>query len=181
MTKLTKDQLYFLRSQNIEFVFDAAGMSKKHYSQEMRDRGLLVAIGVIPCAKSGHTMRTRAGHCAQCKTENLGFLRRYEESNYIYVASSKQGNCIKVGMPKDTYAREETLNKSGYGGVCDWVIQYKIFCESAGRVEQRIHDVLSRHHVQRSYVKLGFTVDCQELFDCCVADAVAAIESAIKI
>jgi len=179
MTKPTEDQLSFLRSQNIPLsrVYDATGMSTKRYKQEMHRLDMEVAIGVTPCKKSGHTMRTRAGHCVQCGTHNIAFLRRFHEENYVYVASSKEGNFIKVGTAEDTDAREKSLNYFRYGGVSDWVIRYKVFCKFAGRVEQKVHDVLSRHCIHRSYKKQGHIVDCQELFNCCVANAVAAIES----
>jgi len=181
MTKPTDDQLSFLRSQNIPLsrVFDATGMSTKHWKQEMSRLGMEVAIGATPCSKARHTIRLHSGHCAQCNTHSFAYSRRYHEDNYVYVASSKEGNFIKVGTAGDTDRREESLNCVGYGGVSDWAIRYKVFCEIAGHVEQKVHDVLSMHYIHRSYKKQGHIVDCQELFNCCVADAVAAIESTI--
>ena len=178
---LTKDQFSFLRSQNIQLsrVFDATGMPTKQWKQEMSRLGMEVAIGVTPCNKSRHTIRTRSGHCAQCNTHSFAYSRRYHKKNYIYVASSRESNLIKVGTAEDIDEREKTLNYFGYGQANDWRIQHKELCENAGCVEKRTHESLSEYWIRRNYKKQGRVVDCEELFRCEVVLAVVAIKMAI--
>ena len=50
MTKLTQDQIDFLRNHRIPLsnVYDATGMSRKQCQEEMKKLGMLFAIGVTP-------------------------------------------------------------------------------------------------------------------------------------
>jgi len=174
MAQVTPKQLVFLKSQNVPLtrVFDASGMPRSSYQKVMKDLGMLVAIGVTPCKKAGHTIRTRKGHCAQCGTHNIAFTRRFEENNTLYVASSASHNVVKVGVTNNIRQRETSLNSTGYGGIRDWNIEFHFACKQAGRMEHRIHAALSFCRIARSYRKEGTLVDCQELFSCSVAQAI---------
>lgn len=69
LAKLTKEQKAFLDRVGVPLsrVFDASGMRTAEYKQAMRDLGMWVAYGASPCEAEGHTLRSRTGHCVQCK------------------------------------------------------------------------------------------------------------------
>ena len=177
MAKLSPDQLKFLVQHKIPLsqVFDGTDIPRHRHSKLMRGLGMVVAIGVAPCAAAGHTLRTRAGHCAQCGTHNLAFLRRFDEKGDVYVAKSESSGLIKIGTAQDASERAESLNNFGYGGYYDWVIQFVQHCDRAGRVEFKVHKALAQHCVTRTYEKQGNVVNCNELFVCETTLAIATI------
>lgn len=167
--KLTKEQEAFLESQGIPLsaAFDASSMPKSVYSQVMKKLGKLVAFGVTPCDRAGHTLRTRHGHCIQCGTHHLAFIQRYSESGVIYVAHSASKKLTKVGVTGDVSERIKMLNSYGYAGVNDWRVWYQRGMENnAGRVENFIHNKLLKYKISVNYEKEGRLVECQEVFDC---------------
>ena len=168
MTTLSKDQKAFLASQQIPLstVFDATGMKRAQYYELMKDLGKKVAIGITPCRKFEHTMRTRNGACIQCNPAAMTFLSRHEESGSVYIAGSKYGAVIKVGYSGDVSKREKTLNNMGYGGSNDWRALYIVECQLGGQVESLIHKELEDFNTPRQYIRDGNTVDCLELFQC---------------
>ncbi len=157
MAKLTDSQTKFLKTQGIPLsqVFDATGMKSSEYKQIMKDIGMVVAIGVTPCDALGHTLRTRHGHCVQCGTHNLAFLKRYDDLGTIYVAKDSSSKLVKIGTAKDASGRENSLNRFGYGGSNDWQIQFTQQCDRAGRIEFHVHQTLSPYRVSKSYWKQG--------------------------
>ena len=74
---ITKEQLKFLETQKISLdkIFDATGLSKTEYHKSMKEMDKIIAIGVTPCAKFSHSMRTRNGHCVQCNTATIAFRK----------------------------------------------------------------------------------------------------------
>lgn len=179
---ISPDQLQFLQAQSIPLsrVFDASGMLRTTYQAAMRELEMFVAVGVTPCKTSGHTIRTSAGHCAQCNTAALAFLRRHHESGDVYVAVSAQIGLVKIGTAQSAQARITTLNGFGYGGATDWTIHFQEFCDNAGRVEFIAQNTLAKYRTYRTYIKTGNTVSCQELFDCHASAATTAVKSALK-
>ena len=182
MAKITPEQIRFLQSQTIPLsrVFDASGMLRSTYQPAMRELEMTVAVGVSPCNKGGHTLRTRAGHCAQCNTHALAFLLRHDAFGEVYVAVSTKGGLVKIGTAKGAQARMATLNGFGYGGISDWKLYSQYACDKAGRVEFLAQSTLNEHRTSRSYVKTGCPVDCQELFSCSASAAAKAIQAALK-
>ncbi|WP_083916915.1 GIY-YIG nuclease family protein [Thioalkalivibrio sp. ALJ24] len=177
MRNLRDSQKRFLVDQNIPLssVLDATGIPRKVYQPMMKELGKEVAIGVTPCRVYGHEMRTRHGHCVQCNTQAIAFMRRFHESAYVYILESQSESLVKVGTTGNLRERVDQLNYYGYGGCSDWrLFSYK-FCEFAARVENRVHKKLSGYLVDRSYFKDGFIVDCQEIFDCNPARASKAL------
>jgi len=182
MTKPTQSQINFLNQQKIPLyqLFDATGLKFTEYKQIMKDLGMVVAVGVTPCNEAGHTLRDRHGHCVQCGTHNFAFRRRHYDSGVIYLARSESLQLSKVGTTKDASGREKSLNRFGYGGSCDWKIQYSKQCDEAGRVEFNVHQALKNHNVSKSYWKQGRLIDCAELFNCGVELAIETIENIIS-
>lgn len=180
MAKLTAAQKKFLAHHGIPIVrlFDATGMRAKDYKLQMSALGKWVAIGVTPCEKAGHTLRTSAGHCAECRPANFGFHRRYDAPGEVYVARSKRGWITKVGSAKDAAQRIRNLNIYEYGGVSDWKIEFSTACSRAGHVEFAVHRVLSKHIVSGTYFKDGRNIECRELFNCNISLAIKAVRMA---
>ena len=165
MAKLSRHQARFVNEQAIPLsrVFDATGMSQAAYRAAMAELDMIVAIGVSPCRKAGHTLRTRAGHCAQCNTHALAFLRRHDDPGEIYVAHSPQTSLVKVGTSKNPIARISTLNSFGYGGATDWRVYYRHGCAKAGRVEFIAQSKLNAHRGRTSNIPDTHSILCQKI------------------
>ena len=100
---LTDEQKTFLMAHQIPLskVFDATGMSTKEYQRAMKGTNMLVAFGAIPCAKEGHTLRTKSGHCLPCKPERIAYQKRSVSKGHVYIAGSMKGRYIKIGLSKN--------------------------------------------------------------------------------
>jgi T5orf172 domain len=180
--KLDKYQIRFLQSQGISLdqVFDASGLSTSKYKEIMSERNLLIAYGVTPCSAVGHTLRTRAGHCAQCDTSKIAYLLRHNAEAYVYVAFSKSKNLSKIGTCKSINQREESLNNHGYGNIYDWDIVFHKKCKNAGKIETTAHSYLKGLESSRVYDRWGTIADSREIFDCVAQTAINALERAIQ-
>jgi hypothetical protein len=180
---LTIAEQKFLEQQHIpiSLVFNATGKTKKQYYNEMAEHGSLIAAGTIPCQRGGHRLRTRHGHCVQCHTAYLAFVKRASEKAQLYIASSIKQKLIKVGSSKDAEKRLIWLNSNGYGGASDWRIIHKLNHEQAGRVELLTHSYLAKWKKQCSYIREGLQVDCREVFTADPATAIAALELACRM
>lgn len=181
MTTITVDQQQFFERQKIPLskVLDAAGMTKSQYSKLMAELGYVVAIGVSPCNAFQHTVRTRAGHCAQCKPANLAFQWRFDNPGEVYVATSRSARVTKIGSAISAGERLRTLNSLGYGGVSDWTLEFQDSCERAGLVEFKAQTRIKEYRIERWYLRDGVRVNCQELFGCGTDVAVEAINSVL--
>ena len=181
MATLTDFQIDFLRSQRIPLsrVFDASGLKQSEYRKVMSELSLPIAYGVGPCAAAGHTLRTRAGHCAQCNTAVIAFMRRNDETASVYVAQSPSAGLVKVGLASDTAARIASLRRLGYGGVSDWQLRQQRTCARAGFVEFTVHAALEPWRARRTYSRDGSLVECRELFGCSTEDAMFAVDRVI--
>ena len=182
MALLTPNQSSFLLQQNIPLsrVYDASGLTKSVYGRIMSDLGLVVAYGVTPCKASGHTLRTRSGHCCQCTTAALAFLLRFDDRAHVYIANSKKLGLTKIGVAKECVDRMRNLNSHGYGGASDWSHCYSQEVDRAGLVEFYAHNLLEKFRVSRSYVRTGRQIECQELFICNVETAQNALHKFIS-
>lgn len=182
MTILTIEQLEFLDSNQItlDMVFDAAGLSQRQYKEIMSRSRQLIAIGVAPCRKYGHTMRTRAGHCVQCGPHNLAFLRRYQTDGYLYLAYSYEIECCKIGTTNDADQRISTLNETGYASISDWILIEAWHTNDMGRIELNAHRILNDYKVSFTYFRHGQFVESTETFNCSLDLAMDACLEAIR-
>jgi len=183
MTTLSTEQIIFLNQQGIprSKAFDATGMKTNTYRTLMSDLGMTVAFGVTPCHEAGHQMRARGGHCVMCKTASLGFQARFNDPGFVYAAHSIKLNLVKIGTTGDTSERIKNINYYGYGGASDWVLKYEIRVDKAGQIEWQAQKRVENTRAWRSYVRDGFSVDCQELFDCDVTTAIQSINESIEL
>jgi hypothetical protein len=183
MAKLTKLQINFIQKMelNIHDLFDASGLRARDWKMQMKELGKLVAFGVTPCSSYGHTLRTRAGHCLQCNTANLSYLKRMSEAADVYVCWSEASKMAKIGLSKDSYKRLESLNYFKYGGVNDWELKLIYECDNAGEIENRAHRILSAYSKMGvTYMNVGVERYCSEIFKCTLEQATEALEEAIK-
>lgn len=180
MNELTIKQLQFLKEQNIhlKYVFNAEGLSKSEYSLIMKDLNMLIAFNVTPCSLKGHTMRTSSGHCCQCNTASIAFLKRHYSAGIVYIAGSKHGNLVKIGFTKAVKMRNESLNNSKYAGYNDWVILFALKSNNAGRIETRANSLLRDYAFSNDYHHDNHWQDSRETYHCAYSKAKEFVEKA---
>ena len=180
MATLTKEQAEFLSHHNISKseVLDATNMRPKDYKKIMSEQGLRVAIGVTPCKKAGHTMRAANGHCVMCKPANLMYRKRFRESGYVYIATTKERNdLIKVGYCQNIEERESSLNIDCYGGYSDWSINSFRKSEEKGVLEHAMHKALQKYSFSTTYFHDGQEQTATELFRHDLGTAIALLKT----
>lgn len=162
----THQEIAFLQAQRIpeSLVFHSGGLPKRFYKPIMKELDAILVTGTTPCAAAGHTIRTRAGHCAQCDTAKIAFQKRYSSPGFVYVAASKQLGLHKVGSCLSVPSRLKALNSCGYGGTSDWIVIDQIYSSNAGRTEFEIHALLDRHRSAVRYLRENRWVECRETF-----------------
>jgi hypothetical protein len=171
MAQLTNEQLAFLKVQKISpsWLFDGSGLSKRARDEAMDALEKYFYYGGAPCAKEGHTLRTKAGHCIQCDTSKIAYQLRNSAAGYVYLAYSKSTKLCKVGFSKHhPQDRKDFLNKEAYGNITDWDIKKIIALKKdAGKKEFEIHSTLEMYQKAITYEKArGLIVECREIFSC---------------
>lgn len=177
MAELTNKQRDFLRHHGIALsnVFDASGLSPSSWKARMKELEIGFAFGTARCARAGHTLRTRKGHCIQCSPSNISYYNRYREKGFVYIAHSSSAKRIKIGMTTDLGERGRQLNIYRYGGATDWRFFAHVRIARAGEVECRTQYDLRDHAVAATYFKAREPIACHELFSCDINRAKAAL------
>lgn len=158
-------------------VFDAHGLPRKIYQELMREEDALIACRTNAC-REGHTLKTRSGHCPQCRPAAIGFLQREERSGFVYVAHSHSLGLCKVGFAVDSESRERSLNVSGYAGANDWLVADDRSTGAGGVDERRVHQALRAHKADAFYVRDGVLVRASETYTC---DLDVALDALLKV
>lgn len=168
MASLTKEQLDFLDRHAIPecHVMDISGMPATTARLVMKEHGKRFSYGGAPCRKGGHTLKTRRGHCIQCRPSSIAFMNRYEDEGFIYIAGSRSQRLLKIGTSRDHDQRLKMLNGCGYAGATDWAMLYLLRTKEAGRIEQLAHTKLRAYQAVRSYWRDGKMIACRETFRC---------------
>ena len=179
MTKLDETQIDVLKRHRIPLsaVFDATGLGRSDCRSAMKELDKEVAIGVTPCGRRGHTLRTRSGHCLQCNPAAIAFQRRHSQYGYVYVVGSFRKKIIKIGSCSNPENRSSSLNEHGYGGASDWTLLYYAKVTAAGDVEYRAHNLLALYAAPTAYLRNRIAVDCLETFFCGASMAIEAIKN----
>jgi hypothetical protein len=140
MADLTEAELRFLYTQRIDesAVMDCSWMRPHRYKGAMEREGYLFCIAPKSCY-NGHRLRSRAGHCIQCDTARIAFVKRHHDAAYIYIAGSLASKVVKVGNAIWPERRVAALNTRYYGDITDWVMLYHIKFEEAGKIEFGAH------------------------------------------
>jgi hypothetical protein len=179
MVALTDSQRHFIASQGIseDEVFDASNMSARWYKSEMEREGKLFALVANPCYR-GHYLRSRSGHCIQCDTKRIAFIKRHYKAAFVYIVGSRSEKLLKIGSSDSPWDRGSHLNQLGYGGVTDWKSLYHASFPDAGKVEFNVHGLLSSFASPRNYFREGVYTSCREIFACQYTAARDALSSA---
>lgn len=182
MKGLTSDQIRFLKEQNIhpKYVFDAQGLSPSDYRGIMKELNKLIAYNVTPCQQEGHTLRTRTGHCCQCDTAKIEFLKRNDSAGIVYIAGSLVGQVIKIGFSKAVEVRAESLNRTKYAGFNDWEILFALRSEDAGRIETKSNSLLHKYASPLDYEHDGHWQDSYETYHCAYSKAKEFVEKVYR-
>ena len=183
---LTKEEKEFVKHHGISLseIYDARGKISKVYHDEAKALGCRY---VINSCMYGHRLKTRSGHCIQCRPANIAFQKRYSEKGILYLAVA--GDVCKVGITENNfndakdsiYRREITLNMDGgYGNLEGWKIIKYWEVINAGRIENEVHQLLVKYKMEDvKYWYSGEWRVADELFGCSSITALNAVNEII--
>ena len=180
---LKKDQLEFLNRHqiNLDRVFDASTLSRAEYSRIMKRDGYDLAFGVSACKKMGHSLRNSSGHCVQCNPSYLAYRSNYNDSSWLYIAESLEGNLIKIGTSRNVETRGKSLNDQFYAGFYDWRVVYSVYINGkAGAIEKLLHELLSHRYSEQTYIKDGRSQKANETFEFAASEAIVLVQAILK-
>lgn len=178
---LSADEISFLSRHGYgeEDVYDGRHQSKDRRAASAKEAGKhLVLAGVIgrgDCRTLGHRLRTRAGHCIQCRPINIAFQRREDEPGYVYIAGSLSGHVIKIGTTGNLNQRENQMRAEGYGGSKDWIVLFSLYVDKGGEFERAASSRVRGKRVYRTYFKDGIEQGAVELHQCSFSEALRAM------
>lgn len=174
---LTEEQLEFLEIHGIgiDELFDASSMTQKEYYPIMKKERKIIAYNLKPCI-NGHTLRDRQGHCPQCNSACLGYLRRSDAGGVVYIAGSIKGQVIKVGYSKSVEVRAKSLIRTSYGELKDWEMLFAIQSAKAGKIEEHVKSKLKCYSEVLSYRHDKVMQDGTEIYRCSYKKAIIAIK-----
>ena len=161
---LTNEEYAFLVEHKIhwENLFDARGQAPTGWDSQAKSQGLDFGLSE-PCYK-GHRLRERKGHCIQCKTSHIAFIRRSAATGYVYIAVSTKAKLYKIGSTIDYKERISRLRREAYAGYDDWKMICVCRLKNSGKIEFDIHRKLDDFKVQFSYENAGITTTATEVF-----------------
>ena len=177
---LSKEEKAFLRSQNLSDadVYDGRGQASAEWKRAAREAGLTVVLGA-PCAKGGHRLRTRSGHCIQCDTSKISYQKRHHSVGYVYIAGSKSAQLLKIGTAVDIEQRKGNLRRQAYGGASDWEMLFSAKVTNGGKTEGEAIRRLAKYRVSASYAKDGNQQEAIEMLRVGYTKALNAVAKAI--
>jgi len=176
---LTNDEFSFLVEHKIhwENLFDARGLPPSGWDDSAKKLGLDFGLSE-PCYK-GHRLRSRKGHCIQCRTAEIAFLRRNSANGYIYIAATKLGKLYKIGSTIDFKQRLKALRQTQYAGFDDWQIICVARIKNSGKIEFDIHRKLDDFKVARSYLNSGVETNATEVFETSLTNVWQAFQTSV--
>ena len=62
----------------------------------MKNFGMKVAVGVSKCREAQHSMRTRSGHCLQCKPANINYQNKNDTKKNLIFSISQELKLIHI-------------------------------------------------------------------------------------
>ena len=179
---ISEEQLFFLKEHDIPLskIFDAANQKREAYRKSMKALDKLIAINTTPCTRNGHTIRTRNGHCCQCHTASIAYIKRHYAHGYVYIVGSQEKKVLKVGSTNNIENRVNSLNFENYASINDWelILYYK--CNNIGLIETEAHNKLNKFQIEKTYIKNGRTQIAYEIFDCSYDTCKNSLISSIK-
>lgn len=184
---LKESEVSFLESHGYsrDDVFDGRGLSQDERKRRAKAEKKEIVLSSIKCREKGHRLRTRHGHCFECKPVAKVFERRYSDEAYVYIAGSMSKKLIKIGQTKNIHDRESSLNVSstlneGYAGATDWRILAFVYLNDSGRMEQEVGSLLRRYSSENTYVREGRDQESYEVYSCPFSVARDALQQALN-
>jgi hypothetical protein len=177
---ITDSEFAFLVAHKISLshVYDARGQSATAWHSSAKAKGMIFGLSE-PC-HAGHRLKERNGHCIECNTSQISYIRRHSNSGYVYIASSRKGRIHKVGSTIDLKTRRDNLQREVYAGCDDWTIIARCAVKEMGKVEFNIHKSLKKHAVERTYAKGDRIVNAREVFGPDLVPVWQAYKSEVK-
>jgi len=164
---LTKEEIRFLKSHGIEFsdIYDGRGLRTGFSKIKAGEEGCDVILGNRCTSPSRHRLKSRGGHCIQCKPASLAFVKRENMEGHVYLASASKGKIIKVGFTNSIFGREVSLNKQSYGCKKDWEILCSVVVKNGGQLERSALALFSAHAKSFLYEKVDGSHFSNETFE----------------
>ena len=162
----------------VYLLFDIGGMKKKDYLEAMKELKKEIGFNANPCTGLMHTLKDKYGHCIQCETKHISFIKRTK--GFTYIAYSRNSKLVKIGFTENIEGREDSLVRTTYGGETDWRVFYHVFSESAAKVERATHKELSKFQTFREYSHDGYFHYASELFTCSASISKVTLESKLR-
>jgi len=181
MSLFTENELRFLSKYNFSEneVYDGRYETKTSREASAKAAGKTLVLTSVPCRQMGHRIRTRKGHCAQCKPTNIAFTARETASGNVYIAGSLSGRVIKIGVTTDIPRRERQLRTQGYGGFSDWIVLIHVEVNDAGAVERAVSANIKGKRINNGYFKDGLEQMAIEVIQCSFSEAFKALADSI--
>jgi T5orf172 domain len=181
MSLLTASELQFLAQYRFseDEVYDGRYQSKYTREAGAKAAGQVLVLTSVRCRELGHRIRTRAGHCAQCKPMNIAFTSRERASASVYIAGSLSGRVIKIGVTNDIQRRVRQLCAQGYGGFSDWSVLISVDVNDAGAVEREVSSRIRGKRINNTYFKDGVEQMAIEVIQCSFSAAFEALADSV--
>ena len=179
---LNEQEIQFLKKHNIELsdIYDGRRQQRISARYSASQLGYnFIFTGGQNCS-GRHRIQTKSGHCPQCKTSSIAFVRRENSDAYVYLASASGGNVVKIGFTSNIYSREETLRKQSYGGRWDWRIICFIRTAFAGKIEREIAALFIGREIHGEYQKDGSMQAATEMFEVNEIEALKLFKKFVK-
>jgi hypothetical protein len=160
---ITNEEFAFLAEHKIhwENLFDARDRTATGWDKEAKNLGIDFGLSK-PCYK-GHRLRDRKGHCIQCQTSHIAFIRRASATGFVYIAVSRKSKLYKIGSTIDYKQRKKALQREAYAGSDDWVMICVCRVKNSGKVEFEIHKKLVEFKVGATYKNAGKEISATEV------------------
>jgi hypothetical protein len=164
-SNLSSKEKKFLVSQSIDIneIYDARYERRYVWENKAREGNFDFILG-SPCREFGHRLRTRSGHCIQCNTARIAYIRRESRSGQIYLAYSQEGESAKIGFCKRVDIREISLRTQGYGGYFDWRIVCSFRSQNGGYEERLISSIFRKRRMNGFYEKDNTIQSAREMY-----------------
>lgn len=177
---LTKGEILWLAQHGFsaDDVYDGRWESQRQRRKGAKAAGKALVLG-SPCGAAGHRLRTRSHHCVQCNIANLGFQNRYNSHGYVYIAGSRSGRVIKLGIARDIMQRESQLRNERHAGLGDWEVLFFIAVDQAGRVENEASKKVKGRRVSAEYLKDGAPQTATEILEASYTSALEAVAETV--
>lgn len=178
---ITLHELYFLVKHDIAIdeVASVGGLTAAAWKSLEGIERFPFVLRSKGCRNYGHRLYTRSGHCIQCNTARIAYMRRSSSPGFVYIASSESTGLVEVGFSSGQ-SRVTELNRAEYAGASDWVEEATIEHAEAGRLEREVHKRLALFRAHLLYIKEGRQQFAGEVYSCSLGEVELALLEALE-